>query len=478
MISIGLNAFITTQGFSKYSMINVVVGALTNIILDPIFIYGFSLGVKGAALATIISQGVSATLVIAFLLSKKSKLKITLENLKPDIKIILSCLALGLAPFIMQSTESILNICFNTSLYKYGGDIAVGAMTICTSLMMFAMMPLQGFTQGAQPIISYNFGAKNPSRIKKAFKILLITCFVYSLVYWSVVMLLPKTFAGIFTTEIELIEFASSALRIYMGCICLFGIQIACQQTFIALGNAPISLFLALLRKVFLLIPLIYVLPLFIENKTNAVFLAEPIADFIAVSTTLITFLIVFKKTMKKLNSTNHLGSKELITERLILRKLKKEDAKEIFEGFINQEKFLYYSNKEKRTLEEEIKSLEGIEDKYLNLTYYNWVICLKENGTIIGSINAHYIQEKDKVVINYAIDERYRNNNYMSETLIEVLKYLKEEVRISNIECGCVIENIASKRVMEKANMKYVGTLKKEVILKDGYHDMHLYRY
>ena len=174
-------------------------------------------------------------------------------------------------------------------------------MPICSSLMMFAMLPLQGFTQGAQPIISYNNGAKNPDRIKKAFKILLFTCFGYAFIYWGVVMLFPNVFASIFSDSATLVEFASNALRIYMACICLFGIQIACQQTFIALGNAPISLFLALLRKVILLIPLIYILPTFIENKTNAIFLAEPIADFIAVTTTLITFLIVFKKTMKKI---------------------------------------------------------------------------------------------------------------------------------------------------------------------------------
>ena len=302
MISIGLNAFITTQGFSKYSMLNVVIGALSNIILDPIFIFVFKMGVKGAALATIISQAITSIMVISFLLSKKSKLKIDLESLTPDIKIILSCVALGLAPFIMQSTESILSICFNTSLQKYGGDIAVGSMTICTSLMMFAMMPLQGFTQGAQPIISYNYGAKNPERIKKAFKILLITCLSYSLIYGIITMAFPSALASIFTKEEALIEFARGALRIYMAGVCIFGIQIACQQTFISLGNAPISLFLALLRKVILLIPLIYILPNFFENKTNAVFLAEPVADLIAVTTTLITFLIVFKKMLKKID--------------------------------------------------------------------------------------------------------------------------------------------------------------------------------
>ena len=301
MISLGLNAFITTQGFSKISMINVIIGAVTNIILDPIFIFGFNMGVKGAALATIISQAVSAFFVVRFLLSKKTRLKLEIKYLKLDIKIILSVVSLGLAPFIMQSTEAILNICFNTSLYKYGGDIAVGTMTILSSLMQFAMLPIQGFAQGAQPIISYNLGSRQPDRIKKAFKILFIISVSFSVMFWLVSMFLPSTLIGIFTEKKELIEFASRALRIYMAVICLFGIQLACQQTFVSLGNAPVSLFLALLRKVILLIPLIYIVPLFMENKCDAVFLAEPIADFIAVSTTGIMFLIIFKKTMKKI---------------------------------------------------------------------------------------------------------------------------------------------------------------------------------
>ena len=302
MISLGLNAFITTQGFSKISMFNVIIGAAINIALDPLFIFGFNLGVKGAAVATIISQAISAFLVIRFLLSKKSILKISLKDLKIDIKIILSIIALGLSPFIMQVTESIISICFNTSLLKYGGDIAVGTMTILSSLMQFAMFPLQGFAQGAQPIISYNFGAKNPDRIKKTFKILLIICITYSVIFWGVSMIAPKALISMFTEDTNLIIFASNALRIYMAVICLFGIQIACQQTFVSLGNAPVSLFLALLRKVILLIPLIYIVPLFMDNKCNGIFLAEPIADFLAVSTTAIMFIVVFNKSMKKIS--------------------------------------------------------------------------------------------------------------------------------------------------------------------------------
>lgn len=306
MIALGLNMFITTQGFAKVSMINVVVGAVLNMILDPIFIYLFKMGVKGAALATIIAQAVSSILVIRFLLSKKSILKITPSNLKIDIKILFSCIALGISPFIMQSTESILSICFNTSLFKYEGDIAVGTMTILTSLMQFAMLPLQGFTQGAQPIISYNYGARNPERCKKTFKVLLITCLTYSMILYLLIMIFPSGFVKLFTDEAALIEYAVWALRIYMAVIGIFGIQIACQQTFIALGNAKISLFLAVLRKIILLIPLIYIVPLFTpNNKTLGVFLAEPIADTIAVLTTAICFIIIFKKTMKNISQTN-----------------------------------------------------------------------------------------------------------------------------------------------------------------------------
>lgn len=301
MISLGLNAFITTQGFSKISMRNVVIGALINIVLDPLFIFGFNLGVKGAAIATIIAQAISAILVISFFFGKKTILKLTFENMKLDIRIILSVMALGLSPFIMQSTESIISICFNTSLYKYGGDVAVGAMTILTSLMQFAMLPLQGFASGAQPIISYNYGAKNPDRIKQVFKVLFIICISFSTLFWLLVMTLPNVLISIFTVEQELIIFASKALRIYMAVICLFGIQIACQQTFVSLGNAPVSLFLAIFRKIIVLIPLIYILPSIMENKCNAIFLAEPIADFIAVSVTATMFYFIFKKSMKEI---------------------------------------------------------------------------------------------------------------------------------------------------------------------------------
>lgn len=300
-VALGMNAFITAQGFATMSMVTVLIGAILNTILDPIFIFGFGMGVKGAALATIISQAVSAIWVVSFLVSKKTSWKLQLKHMKLQPKVFLPCLALGLAPFIMQSTESLIAVCFNSSLLKYGGDIAVGSMTVVGSIMQFCMLPLNGLTQGAQPIISYNYGAKNADRVKKAFKFLLTCCLTYSLTLWILIMLLPKLFIGIFTPDVQLMDYAVKVVRIYMAASGIFGIQIACQQTFIALGNAKASLFLAILRKIILLIPLIFILPLFIGDKVSAVFLAEPIADALAVTTTSILFAVQFKKIMKNI---------------------------------------------------------------------------------------------------------------------------------------------------------------------------------
>lgn len=302
-LTLGLNAFISAQGFAKVSMMTVLIGAIFNIVLDPILIFGFNMGVSGAALATIISQALSMLWILKFLTGKKTTLKIKRKNLSLSKNIVLPSIALGLAPFIMQATESLIAVCFNSSLLKYGGDIAVGAMTILTSVMQFSMLPLNGLTQGGQPILSYNYGAKNPERVKKAFKILLISCVTYSMILWALAMITPKSFVLIFNNDPELLDFTSNALRIYMALSGIFGIQIACQQSFIALGNAKTSLFLALLRKIILLIPLIYIMPIFISDTTTAVFMAEPVADFIAVSTTAILFYIQFKKAMNEISN-------------------------------------------------------------------------------------------------------------------------------------------------------------------------------
>ncbi len=300
-LTLGMNAFITAQGFSKFSMYAVLIGAILNICLDPIFIYVAGMGVRGAALATIISQAVSSIFVVTFLCSKKTLLKIKLKNLFVSPKIVLPCLALGLSAFIMQASESVIFVCFNSSLLKYGGDIAVGAMTILSSIMQFAMLPLQGLSQGAQPIESYNYGAGNADRVKKTFKLLLISCVFYSTFLWILVMAVPEIFAKMFSPNPELITFTAKMCRIYFGAMFMFGAQIACQMTFVSLGNAPSSIIVAIVRKFVLLLPLIYLLPIGATDPTTMIYMAEPIADAIAVTFTLILFSFQFRKAMKSI---------------------------------------------------------------------------------------------------------------------------------------------------------------------------------
>lgn len=301
-ITLGMNAFITAQGFAKTGMLSVLIGAVSNIILDPIFIFGFNMNVRGAALATIISQALSCIWVVSFLCGKKTFLKIRRKNLRLAPKIIFPCLALGAATFIMQASESVISVCFNSSLQKYGGDIAVGAMTILTSVMQFAMLPLQGLGQGAQPIISYCYGAGDAGRVRSAFKLLLKVSMTYSIILWALVILLPGGFAAMFTTDAVLMEYTRTALRIYMASMFLFGIQIACQMTFNALGKAVESIVVAVMRKFILLIPLIYIMPQIIKsNQAIAVYVAEPIAELLAVTFTAILFAVQFRKTLRKI---------------------------------------------------------------------------------------------------------------------------------------------------------------------------------
>ena len=304
-LTLGMNAFITAQGFAKTGMLSVLIGAVANIILDPIFIFGFNMDVQGAALATIISQALSCACVLAFLFGKRTMLKIKRKNLFLEAKIILPCLALGLSVFIMQASESVISVCFNSSLLRYGGDIAVGAMTILTSVMQFAMLPLQGLGQGAQPIISYNYGARNVGRVKAAFRLLLKTSVLYAVALWGLVMIFPQLFAAMFTSDAELMEFTKTALRIYMASMFLFGIQMACQMTFNSLGRAKESIIVAVMRKFILLIPLIYIMPaVWSSNQTMAVYLAEPIADALAVTFTAVLFAFQFKKALGKISDT------------------------------------------------------------------------------------------------------------------------------------------------------------------------------
>ena len=276
-LSLGLNAFITAQGFSTTSMLTVTIGA---------------------ALATILSQAVSCAWVVRFLCSEKSTLRLRAKNLLPDMKLLLPCLALGLSPFLMQITENLVAVSFNVTLLRFAGDTAVGAVTVLTTTMSLCMQLLHGLTQGAQPIMSFNYGAGNGQRVRETFRILFISCLTGSMLVWAVCMLFPGAVAGMFTPDAELSSYTAWAMRIYMAASGIFGIQIACQQSFVALGQAKVAIFLALLRKVILLIPLILLLPRLgiFENAAFAVFLAEPVADTLAVCTTAAMFFTRFGK--------------------------------------------------------------------------------------------------------------------------------------------------------------------------------------
>lgn len=296
LIVMGLNPFITTQGFAKISMLTTVIGAATNIVLDPILIFGLNMGVSGAAIATVLSQAISALWILKFLTGKQTVLKLQLPSMKLKPSIILPCLGLGVSTFVMLSTESVLSISFTSSLSRYGGDVAVGAMTVLTSINQLMTMPLSGVCQGGQPLISYNYGAKKYGRVREAFFCQFIVCVLYTTVFWLLMIMLPNFFAGIFTSDAELVEYTAWALRIFLACGFSIGFQISCQQAFMALGQAKISLVMALLRKVILLIPMIFILPCFFADKAFAVFLAEPVSDMVAAAITTLVFFRFFRK--------------------------------------------------------------------------------------------------------------------------------------------------------------------------------------
>lgn len=306
-LTLGMNAFITAQGFTTTSMVSVLIGAICNITLDPVFIFVFNMGVKGAALATVLSQAISTIWVVVFLSGKKTQLHLRKKYMGLKPKIFIPCVALGLATFIMQASESVVTVCFNSSLLHYGGDIAVGAMTILTSVMQFAMLPLQGIAQGSQPIASYNYGAKNADRVKKTFRLLVITCLTYSTLLWAAVQIIPKVFVSIFTSDAKLVAFTAPMLKIYLGGLFLFGIQIACQITFTSLGKAVNSIIVAVVRKFVLLLPLIYIMPHVVSNPTIGVYMSEPIADIIAVLFTSVLFTFQFKKALAQIRNSNEM---------------------------------------------------------------------------------------------------------------------------------------------------------------------------
>ncbi|WP_297435768.1 MATE family efflux transporter [uncultured Clostridium sp.] len=316
-IALGLNPFINAQGFAKISMMSVMLGAVINIILDPIFIFTFNMGVRGAALATLIGQMASAIWVLKFIL-KDSPLKLRKEFLIPEAKVILGVMALGIAPFIMQTTESLVIVSMNNQLGKFGelmgpggGDLAIGSMTIMSSIMQIILLPLIGISQGAQPIISYNYGAKQYGRVKATFKLLLTCCMGYTTLMWAGLMAMPTVFVKLFNDSPELIQITSWSIKLFFAGIFVLGAQVACQQTFLALGQAKMSLMLALLRKVFLLTPLIFILPSIMkQDQLMATYLAESVADVLAATTTITCFIIFYKKTLSKIEDLEEADEK------------------------------------------------------------------------------------------------------------------------------------------------------------------------
>lgn len=304
LISMGLNTYITIQGFSTTAMCTTLIGAVINIALDPLFIFVFDMGVRGAALATVIAQVVSALWVLRFLTGKKSVLKLRLRHIRLKPSVIGPIAALGVSPFIMNATESLVSISFNSSLLKYGGTAAVGAMTICASVMQVVWLPSQGLSQGAQPIIGYNFGAGNFDRVRKAFQLQILSLMVYMVTAVLFVELFPGVLVSLFNNDPTLTALARWAVRIYMSGMAIFWLQIACQQGFVALGQAKASLFFALLRKVILLIPLIFILPHIFSNQVLGVLIAEPIADVASALTCGAVFFWRLPKIIKQRQET------------------------------------------------------------------------------------------------------------------------------------------------------------------------------
>lgn len=295
MLTLGMNSFINAQGFAKIGMATVVIGAIINIVLDPILIFGFKMGVRGAALATIISQGVSAAWALKFLFGSRTILKIKKEWLKPKWNTVKGMFALGLSPFIMQSTESILQIVFNINLQTFGGDIYISIMTVLMSLMQVMFLPLQGLAQGAQPILGYNYGARQYDRVKKTMQYLVGICVGFSVLTWVIAQTIPGLLIRIFNDDPQLISMGMSCVRVYFAMQFMMGLQISCQQAFVSLGKAKFAIFFALLRKVILLIPLIILLPR-IGGGVMSIFAAEPISDTISASACFITFMLFARK--------------------------------------------------------------------------------------------------------------------------------------------------------------------------------------
>ena len=289
-LALGLNTFISAQGRAMTAMCSVLIGAILNIVLDPVFIFVFDMGVRGAALATILSQAVSAAWVVLFLCSRRSGLRIRPQHMRLRRAVVSRIAGLGVAPFIMQSTESLVTVVLNSGLQRYGGDLYVGTLTIIQSVMQMVTMPIQGITQGVQPLMSFNYGAGNYARVRRTFWLLLRVTLTATVSAFLIVLLIPGPLAMLFNDDEELVQLVARVMPVFFGGIWAFGAQMACQSAFMALGQARTSLFLALLRKVILLIPLAIVLPMAMGDVMG-IYIAEPIADALASVTTLTLFI-------------------------------------------------------------------------------------------------------------------------------------------------------------------------------------------
>lgn len=298
-LSVGLNYFINTQGYAKYGMLTLFIGGILNIVLDPLFIFVLDMGVAGAALATVISQCISCLWVLKFLLGKKTTIKIKKENMKINGTIMKKVLGLGFSPFFMSATEGILQVSFNRQLLFFGGDIAVSAMTILSSMSQILFLPMEGIAQGSQPIISFNFGAKSYERVKQTIALTLKVSLVYSVIGVALMELFPEMFVRLFANDAQLIELASQMLRIYVFGFIIMGANSTFQQTYTSLGYGKKSFFFAFYRKIILLIPLIYLLPNILPNGLYAVILAEPISDLLTTITNAFSFHRFTKKELK-----------------------------------------------------------------------------------------------------------------------------------------------------------------------------------
>lgn len=310
-LSVGLNTFLTAQGKSAMAMLSMIIGAALNIGLDPLFIFTLKLGIKGAAIATVISQLASCIFIICVLLKKNATLRLDIRYMKPELKIVLAILGLGLAPFVMSATESVIGFVLNGRLKYYGdlegeglGDMHVSSLAVLQSVMMLISVPVSGFTQGVTPVLAYNFGAKNKERLKRAYFITLAACWAYCTFSAVLMMSFPHMFGRMFTGNVEILKITDRYLPVFVGGMLVFGIQRACQTTFVAVTDAKISLFIAVLRKIILLVPFAVLFPMALG--VGGVYWAECAADGIAAMLCGIIFFFRFRKILNGLDNKNY----------------------------------------------------------------------------------------------------------------------------------------------------------------------------